>query len=290
MPLIHRLVGMWKSIAVAMLGTIASCLVCLFGSLDVQIAFSGSLISLIAGLLVEAQSLQSQDQLRHFEILDAVGIPSLLAKRTDLYKEFLGLRRAFANLIRFENPLLEKVAAVKLASMNQEILALSLGKLQFSRTETWRLVYEQILKNKDLGIYRSVAWVRCEAYWQDTPGIQSMESNYQAIINGIKIERIFIIPDSLLVQDGRVPNYKMMDWMLEQSSRGVEVRWVRESDLKNESDLVRDFGIYGQIAVGEQEMDERCRTLRFTLDFESRQVDLAQQRWKRLEIFSKLID
>lgn len=56
MPLIHKLVGMWKSIAVAMLGTIASCLVCLFGSLDVQIAFSGSLISLIAGLLVEAQS------------------------------------------------------------------------------------------------------------------------------------------------------------------------------------------------------------------------------------------
>jgi hypothetical protein len=136
MPLIHKLVGMWKSIAVAMLGTIASCLVCLFGSLDVQIAFSGSLISLIAGLLVEAQSLQSQDQLRHFEILDAVGIPSLLPKRTDLYREFLGLRRAFANLIRFENPLLEEVAAVKLASMNQEILALSLGKLQFSRTET----------------------------------------------------------------------------------------------------------------------------------------------------------
>jgi len=51
--------------------------------------------------------------------------------------------------------------------------------------------------------------------------------------------------------------------------------------------LVSDFGIYGSIATGEHEMDERCRTLRFTLSFDPRDIELARQRWERIELFSK---
>lgn len=290
MGLIQYVVRVWKSAAVALLGTIASCLVATLGSLDVQVALIGSVLSCIAGLLVEAQSQQYEQQLRHFEVLDAVGIPSVIAQRTDLYREFLGLRKAFSGLVRFEIPLLEQIAALKLASMNQEILALSLGRVEFTKTETWLLVYEEFLLSRGLDLYRSVAWVRSEEYWQDTPGRQSIETNYEAISRGLKIQRIFILPESLLTATERLPIATVRAWMTEQSTKGIQVRWVRQESLENEQSMVGDFGIYGSVAVGEQEIDEQCRTMRFTLSFEQREVELDNQRWAKLALFSSSLD
>jgi len=290
MGLIQCVVRVWKSAAVALLGTIASCLVATLGSLDVQVALICSVLSCIAGLLVEAQSQQYEQQLRHFEVLDAVGIPSVIAQRTDLYREFLGLRKAFSGLVRFEIPLLEQIAALKLASMNQEILALSLGRVEFTKTETWRLVYEELLLSRGLDLYRSVAWVRSEEYWQDPPGRQSIETNYEAISRGLKIQRIFILPESLLTATDRLPKATVRAWMTEQSAKGIQVRWVRQESLENEPNLVGDFGIYGSVAVGEQEIDEQCRTMRFTLSFEQREVELANQRWAKIGLFSSSLD
>jgi hypothetical protein len=61
---------------------------------------------------------------------------------------------------------------------------------------------------------------------------------------------------------------------------------VREDDLKSEPDLLRDFGIYGSLGTGEQELDDRCRTSRFTLYLYPQSVRLALDRWERLKLFA----
>ena len=47
------------------------------------------------------------------------------------------------------------------------------------------------------------------------------------------------------------------------------------------------MGLYGTRAVGIQELDERCRTIRFTLSFNDSDLQLARNRWERLELFAK---
>jgi hypothetical protein len=60
---------------------------------------------------------------------------------------------------------------------------------------------------------------------------------------------------------------------------------VRAAALDAEPDLLADYGIYGDRAVGTQELDERSRTTRFTLSFDPQTVRLADDRWRRLSVF-----
>lgn len=276
----------WKSVAVVTVGAIASGLVAAFGSLEIQTGFSSGLVGCVAGLLVDSQTRQKELELQQKDLLESLEIPTAIAKRSRLYAEFLAIRRAFTQLVHFEHPILEEIAALKLASVNQELQSLTAGRIQFTRTETWRLVYEQLLLHHRLASYRSVAWVRSDAYWQDTPGLQSMEINYLALGRGMRIERIFILSDALLLDGQRRPRQPIHDWILDQAAHGIDVRWVLESELESESHLIGDFGIYGDTAVGEQFLDDRCRTLHFTLSFDPREIDLARARWERLELFS----
>ena len=66
----------------------------------------------------------------------------------------------------------------------------------------------------------------------------------------------------------------------------IWVKFVRESALKNERDLVADIGIYGSRAVGVQELDAECRTVRFTLSFDFDEVSAAEERWNRLAVYA----
>ena len=83
-----------------------------------------------------------------------------------------------------------------------------------------------------------------------------------------------------------LPVEQIRQWIHEQSSRGVDVRLVRESSLKSEPDLVADMGIYGNRAVGFQELDDECHTVRFTLHFDMDQLTSAEGRWDRLKIYA----
>ena len=61
---------------------------------------------------------------------------------------------------------------------------------------------------------------------------------------------------------------------------------VRESDIASEPDLLADFGIYGERATGEQELDDQSRTIRFILHFDPQSVRLARDRWDRLQLYT----
>ena len=178
------------------------------------------------------------------------------------------------------------MACLKLASVTGQIESLAAGTVVFAGTEAWRTVYERLLKSPDVKQYRSVAWVRSPDYWQDPPGRQSMQANFTAAHRGVLIERVIILRDDLWPRGDPLPHKSILPWIEEQHNQGLWLTLVRERDLASEPELLGDMGIYGDRAVGLQELDEHSRTVRFTLLFDTQNVHLARDRWERLAFFT----
>ncbi|MBX3412398.1 MAG: hypothetical protein KF708_06905 [Pirellulales bacterium] len=193
---------------------------------------------------------------------------------------------ALARLGASRDPLLRDLAALKLAEAGVEIDELGRGRVSFLSTEGWRTAYERLLLSPGLDEYQSVAWLKTADYWQDPPGQRSMAANIQAINQGVSIERIVILGWNLWPPECSLPIAETCRWLDDQHYRGITVWLVRESDLVNEPDLLRDFGVYGQRATGEQELDEQSRTVRFVLSFDSADLRLARERFDRLKLFA----
>jgi len=193
---------------------------------------------------------------------------------------------ALARLSASADPLLRDLAALKLAEVGSEIDELGRGRVVFEGTEAWRTAYERLLLSSDLGEYRSVAWAKTADYWQDAPGLHSMQVNFQAIDQGVRIERIVILGWNLWQPESCLPLEKTCRWLEDQHYRGISVYLVRETDLVGEPDLARDFGIYGQRATGEQELDGESRTVQFVLDFDAASIRLTVERWDRLKLYA----
>ena len=83
-----------------------------------------------------------------------------------------------------------------------------------------------------------------------------------------------------------MPTGSILEWLVEQAGRGIIVSLVRESDLTKEPDLLRDFAIYGDRAMGIQELDEQSHTVRFILSFDQPSIRQALDRWERLTLYS----
>ena len=185
-----------------------------------------------------------------------------------------------------DEPVLLRFALVKLASIDEQLRSLAQGRIVFSGTETWRTVYEQLLQSPGLGTYRSVAWVKARDYWQDAPGRQSMRLNISLALKGLRIERIVILRDDLWPEGSRLPSAPIRPWIQQQHENGILVSLIREGDIAGESELAADFGLYGDRAVGTQEIDEEARTVRFVLEFDQASLRLARERWDRLSLYA----
>jgi hypothetical protein len=177
-------------------------------------------------------------------------------------------------------------AVARLAAIQEEVRYLAEGKLVFTATEAWRAVYDQILCSPGITCYRSVAWLRNEDYWQDAPGQRSMQTNYQRLQEGVMIERILILNDFFWPSAATLPAADIRRWIDEQYRQGMQIGLVRESTIAAEPDLLCDIGIYGSRATGTLELDPQCRTTRFTFDFSPEGILLAEQRWKRLSLYT----
>jgi hypothetical protein len=272
--------------SVAVVGSLAMALVGAFAPPEAQIGMLGALVSVLAGLFFSYVEQDEERERRQTELLQQLSVPVALAADRELYDHYLGFSHALSQLAMQSDPILREIAALKAASMRQEITSLADGTVIFSGTETWRTVYEKLLSSPDIMEYRSVAWVRSAEYWQDAPGRQSMQANFEAVRRGVLIERIVILRDDLWPQTELVPTGPIGRWIEEQHNHGFWVCLARESQLAGEPDLLADMGIYGDRALGIQELDEQSRTLRFVLRFDAHAVRLAHERWKRLELFA----
>lgn len=155
------------------------------------------------------------------------------------------IQRQLTQLVATRDPLFRNLIGVTLADISRQLNALAQGQVVFHGTEGWRTAYEELLLSKDLGTYRSVAWVKSADYWRDQPGEHSLRTNFQAVDAGLQIDRICILGANLWPPESLLPHATFCRWIDDQHYRGLAVWLVRESSLANEPELLRDFGIYG---------------------------------------------
>lgn len=284
----------FRFLGTAVAGSVLMALVAAYGPLSAQLAMLGAFISILGGLFLAYLGQEEERERRRSEAVESLSVPLALAEDRELFRQYQAICRGLKGLGGGVEPILRQSALLKLMSIAEQIDDLAAGRVTFALTEGWRAVYEQILSAPELRTYRSVAWVRNPGYWQDAPGRQSMEVNYAAAHRGVLIERIVVLRDDLWHPGEAFPAEPIRSWLLAQHSHGLWVALARESELARKPDLLVDLGIYGDRAVGMQDLDDRARTLRFVLDFTPEAVRLAEDRWRRLSVhavpFGELLD
>jgi hypothetical protein len=276
----------FRFLGTAVAGSLVMALVCGFGPLPAQIAILGAFISILAGLFLSYLAQDDQRERQRCEVIERLAVPLSLAPDRELYAQYLAICQALTALAGKDDPILRQTALLKLASVVSQVQSLAGGTIVFSLTESWRTVYEQLLRSPGIRKYRSVAWVKTADYWEDPPGRQSMQVNFEAAHRGVHIERIVILPHVLWPQEQLLPSPAILPWIEEQHNHGLWIMLVREAELTREPDVLCDFGIYGDRAVGTQELDAHARTLRFTLEFSGEAVRLAEDRWQRVSLYA----
>jgi hypothetical protein len=277
----------FRFLGTAVLGSIVMALVATFGALPAQLAVLGAFISILGGLFLSYLGQEDQRERERAAAIQSLSVPLSLASDPELFLRYREIASGLTALAQQTDPILRRIALLKLASVSEQIDGLASGKIVFAMTESWRTVYEEMLRSPDVREYRSVAWVRSAKYWQDEPGRQSMRVNFEAVERGVLVERVVVLRDELWPVGEPLPSPEILPWIEEQHNHGVWIALARESDLSRESDLLGDMGIYGHRAVGTQELDDGCRTLRFTLDLEPQAVQSADSKWQRLLLYSR---
>jgi hypothetical protein len=270
----------------AVIGSVLMGLVATFGSLNAQLAMLGCFVSVLGGLFLAYLGQEDDRERLRNTVIENLSVPLTLAADPELFRLYKNLCDGLIAVARHTDGVFRDAAIQKLASVAEQIGALGEGRVVFALTEGWRTVYERLLLSPGLKKYRSVAWVRTPDYWQDAPGRQSMQVNYEAADEGLLIERVIILRDDLWPEGSRLPLPAVLPWIEEQHNHGLRISLTRASEVAREPDLLADIGLYGTRAVGVQELDEGSRTLRFTLDLDPQAMSVAEERWRRLSLYA----
>lgn len=211
-----------------------------------------------------------------------------LARDRDVSKMQMLISEALSQIANRGDPIFRRVALQRLQSVGQQCQLLGEGTIEFSSTESWRIVYEELLRSPGLHLYRSVAYIESRQYWQDDPGRQSTMLNLELQDSGVvSIERTAIVADHLWDEGSLFPVDPIHSWLDQQHRHGIWIRLLRESAVGADTDLLGDFGIYGNRATGTQIADPTGKTVRFLLSFDFDKVVQAEQRWERLAVYAR---
>jgi hypothetical protein len=270
----------------AALGSVLMGVVAAFGTPAEQLAMVGCFVSVLGGLFLSYLGQDEERERQRNTALESLSTPLALAADPELFQIYQSLCEGLTAVGRRPEGILRDAAVQKLVSVTGQVADLATGRIEFFLTEGWRTVYERLLLSPQLRVYRSAAWVHTSDYWQDAPGRQSMRANFQAAARGVAIERVVILPKNLWPPNASLPVPAILPWIEEQHCHGLRISLVRESEIAREPDLLADIGLYGSEAVGEQELDEHSRTLRFTLNLDPQAVRAAEDRWRRLALYA----
>lgn len=271
-----------KPVVVMVVGGVGSALAAIVGNTAVTTVWLGLLLSIVIALLIRRRRPDDDSSIGLLEI------PFYLSRDAEVFERYRQISQQLLKISQRSSKVYRDLALQILDDMTRRCVEMGQGRIVFLETETWRLAYERLLRDPTVFTYRSVAVVRNSKYWQDAAGSGSMQFNFQMIDDQvITIERIVVIADLLWPKDQELPDDELRQWIHEQSVHGIWMKLVRISDLKNEPDLVRDMGIYGQLAVGTQQLaDDNLRTQRFILNFDLNEVREAEQLWEKLGVYS----
>ena len=134
----------------------------------------------------------------------------------------MGLRR----IAQQHDALFQELASLSLGAITENVRTLADGKIVFHDTESWRTAYERVLRSPGLKRYLSVAWLRSEDYWRDSPGRRSMQLDYDLIQLGLRIERTLVLSDFFWPPAALLPAKIICQWIEEQYKRGIVIRLV----------------------------------------------------------------
>jgi hypothetical protein len=163
----------------------------------------------------------------------------------------------------------------------------TLGEFVFVSNEQWRKFYSKLLTDRSLHLYRSVAIVQGQSYWNSEAGLNSTQLNLRESEAGrIRIKRIVILTSNVWPNKNELPRGQIQEWLIEQHHRGIALWLVHESEVAGEPDLLVDMGIYGSRAIGIQELNDDGGTRRFRLQFGFEHVEAAEERWQRLLVYA----
>ncbi len=166
--------------------------------------------------------------------------PFYLSHDTEIFERYKKLSQQMLRVSQRSSAVFRDLALQRLDKRAADCAAMGQGQIVFSETETWRIAYEQLLRDPVVFFYHSVAIVRHPQYWQDAAGMGSMQLNFQLIDQQIvNIERIVVIADELWPRNQDLPVEELRQWIHEQSVHGIWIRLARLSDLRNEPDLIR---------------------------------------------------
>ena len=270
-------------VVVAVGCAVVTLLLWIFAPLSLLTAFVGLLVSALLGISTWLLLRRPDDGTRG----DLFGALMTLASDKDIAPLHEQIVAALCKVSERRDPIYQTLARQRLESIVGDCNLLGDGRIEFESTETWRLLYEQLLRSPGLHLYRSVAYVETPHYWQDGPGQQSTQLNLELQDAGtLSIERTVIVADHLWGEDPLFPVEPIHSWIDEQHRHGIWLRLVREASLDSEPELLSDFGIYGSRALGMQRLDAAGRTARFVLSFDFEEVKRAEQWWDRLAVYA----
>ena len=262
----------------------ATILIYVFGSLQILLLVIGLIVSIAVGLLVFIVQRRVEPDFQS----DTLELLFRLAKDEKVEQAQKDISKALYDASRRKDAVFQTLLESRLANLTDDLRQLGNGRIEFANTESWRVFYEQLLRSPSTTMYRSVAHIETQHYWQDGAGAKSTSLNLDLHDSGkVSIERIVIIADHLWPTTEAFPTTIVRRWIDQQHRHGIWIELVRESELSREPHLVADFGIYGFRAVGRQVSDSSGRTTRFTLSFEFDDLKEAETNWKRLQVFSK---
>lgn len=247
-------------------------------------------IALIATLLAAVALIVWSRVERLLMADELLGVTLAVAGDAAAFGLFQSLGKALRSTIANQDPIYRDLAFARLRRLNEEAVEVAAGRIEYIGTEAWRTAYEILLRSRGLYRYRSVAYARTPNYWQDEPGRQSMRVNFEMIQNGLLIERVVIVPDAFWPAGELEPVEPVGRWIEQQVRGGVCLSIVRDSLLEGDPDLLADFGLYGNRAVGFQQVDDHGRTVRFSLSFDFAELLAAERRWDRLAVYATRYD
>lgn len=283
----NRIIIRPQLILITLIGSLIMATVCTFGSPAVQIGFLGTFISILGGLALEIHQNQNAKDQELGLAASSIQLIRILSRDSKMLREFERIVDGISASLNIQSDLFRGFAVEQLKQLGQKSESLGNGVITFDETEAWRVAYETVLRSQSVSHYYSVAHITSVNYWQDEPGKHSMELNFRLQDEKrLNIERIAVISNDVWSSDQRHPVEPIFSWLKEQYDHGVWTELVREENIMDEQDLMVDIGRYGDIAVGHQILDDKSRTSRFILSFNPADIELAKQRWQRLNLFS----
>ena len=175
-----------------------ACLLIAFGWLFLSVAELTAVVGIVVSILIGMAIAQGG---RGWTSTDSASVfeASLeLAGDRDVFDRSRLLSDSLLRISRQQDPIFREIALEHLDELVRRTATIAEGTFVFEGTETWRIVYERLLRSPGQHLYRSVAWVKNANYWQDEPGRKSMAVNFELHeAERLNIERIAIIADEL---------------------------------------------------------------------------------------------